>query len=404
MPFYKPLKEQNASTRKRAVKGLNALRAHFHRVKFPRKKTTESLILGTWNIRNFDDDRFDYGPREEESFYYLAEIISWFDVIAVQEINEDLGPMRKLMSVLGGHYDYILTDVSHSGLGGNAERLGFIYDKNKVDFKGVAGELVLPNKLLIGKEGELRRQFSRTPFGVEFQSGWFKFMFSTVHIYYGSNSKGDAKYRRRVDEIAAVAKYLSKEAKNSDANQILVGDFNIIKPGSAGFDALEKNGFTTVRNRRGSNKDQTTFYDQISFRSRRNELRLIDQPPAEEPVEGQDPELPDRVLQFFDTVYREDQFETYRPIMEKRLNEKIKEAEKVLADDKATKTAKRKATTRIKSKKKALASEAALKKYYNEWRTFQMSDHLPLWIELDIDFTDAYLEYLATWSPSQPDA
>ncbi|MEO8496238.1 MAG: endonuclease/exonuclease/phosphatase family protein [Planctomycetota bacterium] len=397
MPFYKPLKAESSATRKRTVAGLSALRDQFHKVKFPRKKTTESLILGTWNIRNFDDDRFDYGPREEESFYYLAEIISWFDVIAVQEINEDLWPLKKLMGVLGGHYDYLLTDVTHSGLGGNAERLGFIYDTNKVDFQGVAGEIVLPRKLLIGEDDQL--QFSRTPFGVEFESGWFKFMFSTVHIFFGSNAAGDAKYRRRVGEIEAVAKYLAEEARNSDANQILVGDFNIIKPGGVESNALENNGFTTIKNRLGSNRDQTKFYDQISFMSRRNELRLIGQPPATEPVAGQDPELPDRVLQYFDSVYRDDQFDTYKPIMVKRLEEKIKESEKVLKDDKASKSAKAKATTRIKSKQKAMASEAALKKYYDEWRTFQMSDHLPLWIELEIDFTDAYLKYLSNWNP-----
>ena len=30
--------------------------------------------------------------------------------------------------------------------------------------------------------------------------------------------------------------------------------------------------------------------------------------------------------------------------------------------------------------------------YMSNWRTFQMSDHLPLWIELKIDFSNQYLE------------
>lgn len=389
MPYYKRLKDESAATRKRTVKGLQALRSQYQDVRFPTKKITQSLVLGTWNIRNFDDDRFDYGPREEESFYYLAEIISWFDIIAVQEINADLYPMNKLMSVLGGSYKYILTDITHSGLGGNKERLGFIYDTNKVKFKGVSGEIVLPKKMLIGEDGTLQRQFSRTPFGAEFQSGWFKFNFSTVHIYYGSNSKGDAKYRRRVGEIEAVARYIAKEAKSNPSNQILVGDFNIIKPGSDGDNALRKCGFTSVRNRQGSNKDQTKFYDQISFLSRKNQLNLVDQAAPENAVPG----LPDRVLQFFDSVYTEDQFDLYRPIMEKRLNEKIKAAEKDLKQA-TSKTAKKKATKRIESKKKALSTTASMKKYYNEWRTFQMSDHLPLWVEIEIDFTDGYLNYL----------
>jgi len=32
--------------------------------------------------------------------------------------------------------------------------------------------------------------------------------------------------------------------------------------------------------------------------------------------------------------------------------------------------------------------------YLNEWRTFQLSDHLPLWVELDVDFAEDYLDNL----------
>ena len=33
--------------------------------------------------------------------------------------------------------------------------------------------------------------------------------------------------------------------------------------------------------------------------------------------------------------------------------------------------------------------------YFKQWRTWQMSDHMPLWIELQIDFTDDYLKRIA---------
>ena len=34
-----------------------------------------------------------------------------------------------------------------------------------------------------------------------------------------------------------------------------------------------------------------------------------------------------------------------------------------------------------------------MEKYFTgRWRTFQMSDHLPLWVELKIDFSDQYLK------------
>ncbi|ACL04278.1 Endonuclease/exonuclease/phosphatase [Desulfatibacillum aliphaticivorans] len=384
MPFYKPLKGMPIEDRQRTIAGIQRLRAQFDAVNFPGKKTSESLILGTWNIRNFDDDRFNYGPRMEESFYYIAEIMSRFDILAVQEICENLAPLDRLMHHLGYQYDYIVTDVTHSGLGGNRERLGFVYDKDKVKFKGVAGELVLPDKMLISEAADKGRQFARTPFGCQFQSGWFKFLFSTVHIYYGSASTKSQAYARRVEEIKAVAKYLSKEAKMSDANQILVGDFNILEPGSKGFDALEKNGFTAVRNRMGSNRDRTKYYDQISFRSRKNEVKLLE------------PKREDRVFQFFDSVYRPDDFETYKPVIQERLKAKLNIAKADLA--KATSKKKReKAENQIKAIEAARKSDASLEEYYGEWRTFQMSDHLPLWVELEINFSDAYLEYLLTY-------
>jgi endonuclease/exonuclease/phosphatase family metal-dependent hydrolase len=384
MPYYKPIKKLSAAERKRTVAGIQRLREQFAEERFPSKKASKSLILGTWNIRNFDDDRFGYGPREKESLYYIAEIISRFDIVAVQEICADLTPFNRLMGLLGRQYDYIMTDVTHSGLGGNKERLGFIYDQNKVHFKGVAGEIVLPDKMLIGGSTGKKGQFSRTPFGVEFQAGWFKFLFLTVHIYYGKASKTSPEYARRVEEIDAVAKYLAKEAKASNSNQILVGDFNILKAGSAGFNALEKNGFTMVHNQMGSNRDQTKFYDQISFQSRDNELVQME------------PDREDRIIQFFDSVFRDEDFSTYKPIIQKRLKAKLKKAEKELAAA-TSKTKKKKAKSQIKSLKAAGASDASLKEYYDEWRTFQMSDHLPLWVELEIDFSDEYLEYLSTY-------
>ena len=386
VPFYKPLKRLSADIRKRTVANLLNLRKQLED-ELPTKKTSESLILGTWNIRNFDDNRFGYGPRLDESFYYLAEILSRFDVIAVQEICDDLAPLNRLMDVLGGTYDYILTDVTHKDLGGNDERLGFIYDRSKVTFRGVAGEIVLPPKMMIaGPKGE-QRQFARTPFGCSFQSGWFKFMFTTVHIYFGDASVNSAEYARRVEEIEKVAKYLSIEADTRDDNYILVGDFNIIGPGSRDFNALVQNGFQIIQNRLGSNDQQTKFYDQISFKSRKNELTILE------------PEQDNRSFQYFKSVYSAEKFGSYKSMLRRLVEEKIRQAETDLQN--TTAAGKQKELKKqIDSLKASLASDAALEAYYTEWRTFQMSDHLPLWVELKIDFSNEYLNYLGTYTPA----
>jgi len=31
-------------------------------------------------------------------------------------------------------------------------------------------------------------------------------------------------------------------------------------------------------------------------------------------------------------------------------------------------------------------------KVYDDWRTYQMSDHLPMWVELRVDFGDEFLQ------------
>ncbi len=40
--------------------------------------------------------------------------------------------------------------------------------------------------------------------------------------------------------------------------------------------------------------------------------------------------------------------------------------------------------------------DQSLSYYAKTWRTFQISDHLPLWVELKIDFSNPYLEKLTT--------
>jgi len=380
MPYYGNIKYiAKKGDRQRLLDNLQQLRQQLTS-ELPERTTDKSLVLGTWNIRNFDDNRFGYGPRLQESLHYMAEIISRFDVLAVQEICEDLGPLDEVMSLLGRDYRYIITDMT-DGSGGNRERLGFIYNRNKVHFKGVAGEIVLPEKHLISSATK-KSQFSRTPFACSFQSGWFKFMFATVHIYFGKASKKSAGYKKRVAEINKVAQVLSRRAKKEDYNYVLVGDFNIVDFDGPAYDALQKHGFKVFKNKTGSNSNLTTYYDQISFRTRPNELRV-------------DEKKGHGVFNFFENLFNESHFDSYKQILKTGIDDDITD---LLAKHDKTKSKKIKAACKKKiTKKKALKnSNAKLLKYFMEWRTFQLSDHMPLWVELEIDFSGEYLDYLKT--------
>jgi len=119
------------------------------------KRDEGSFLLASWNLRDFDSNKFGHGKRLDESYLYIAEIISAFDLIALQEINRDLSALEKLMKILGRRdWDYIVTDTTE-GRGGNQERIAFVYNRHRISFAKMAGEVVLP--------GKNDRQFARTP-------------------------------------------------------------------------------------------------------------------------------------------------------------------------------------------------------------------------------------------------
>lgn len=258
----KALQKANPEAAKRCASRLLEMRKSLAPIR--KRKSDSSLLLATWNIRDFDSNKFGFGHRLPETFYYLAEIISSFDLIAVQEVNRDLSALHKVMGILGREWDYIATD-SMVGAGGNDERMAFVYNTEKVWFRKIAGEIVLPDGQLVvsrkkakaSKKGaaeeeppaeelakakavfeEVKQQFARTPFVVAFQSGWFRFSLCTVHIYYGAAS-GEA-LKRRIAEIERLVEFFAdrqdkeskqeKDRSDNVENYILLGDFNVVSP------------------------------------------------------------------------------------------------------------------------------------------------------------------------------
>jgi len=343
--------------RKRTAERLLVLRKQLE-LEIPTKTANETLLLATWNLRDFDSNKFGHGPRQEESFYYIAEIIAAFDLVALQEIYEDLSALKRVMRILGKNWDYIVTDVTE-GRSGNHERMAFVYDKCKVSFCNIAGEIVLPDRMLISGH----RQFARTPFIVAFQAGWFKFMLCTVHIYYGADS--GEKLKRRIEEIGTVAEFLAKRAKDHDINYILLGDFNIKHPEHKTMKVLKDQGFLVPEQlQEPSNIKQTMYYDQIAFKSKKGDFQLGD---GEVTSDGKKKENAG-VFEYDKSVFTEDDYETYKDYVdeERKESDKLDDSQSELEDN---------------------------QEYYREkWRTFQMSDHLPMWVELQIDFSDRYLE------------
>lgn len=360
--FYHQLRKlYTGDDRKRVVDNLQRLRKGIRKgsttsthtyVGVPPKDADDNLLIGSWNIRDFDKStKRGFGRRKWESLYYIAEVVSHFDILAVQEIN-NLDFWEDVMRILGSNWDYVCSDVTHSSIGGNGERMTFVYDKRKVSFKNMAGEIVLPDKYLITVDDNTNgKQFRRTPYLASFQSGWFRFDLCTVHIYYGSSS--GSKLQQRIQEINSVAKYLSEFAqktyKTDYRSLILLGDFNIVSPTHKTMEALKKNGFTTPPEIGKSNATGTMHYDQIAFKKME---RVIDYKAA-------------GVVELFKSIMKPSEWEKYKSQMRESSNGKNK-------------------------------SDAELKKYFNQWKTYHFSDHMPIWVQLKVNNSDEYLNYLKT--------
>lgn len=456
MPLYSDLKinvDDNPvirSKKKRVIENLKKLRValndHFDASR--KKVVRKSVKIATWNIREFGKEN--YGGRSFEELHYIAEILANFDIVALQEIRADLHEFQNLMHLLGPSWSYIATDVT-DGSAGNQERMVFLYNNDKVTFCNIAGELTLkedrkirasfgervklengiqleldgvdlsgvydaytakkgntvklkedleidlpqnsklrlpggakltlkkgmvitrpasgkasvaiPTPLVEGEDFGLRfpndsfddslRQFARTPFLIAFQAGWLKLNLCTVHIYFGSNDI-DNKLEQRKREIALLTEALANKARSEnefDEDSFLgvMGDFNIISKTDSTMQSLEQNDFVVPEELKtipGSNVARDKAYDQIAFW---NPDREFDYSKLD--IAGAN------VFDYYETIFRDDDEATYR------------------AEGKD-----------MNGLKKSNS--------YKTWRTYKMSDHLPMWIELRTDFSDEYLEFV----------
>ncbi|WDP91622.1 MAG: endonuclease/exonuclease/phosphatase family protein [Desulfobacter sp.] len=452
MPFYTRLASKNRgdAKRRRTVERLIALRASL--AKHLKESgsagdRSKSVRICTWNLREFGGNK--HGGRDYESLYYIAEILSQFDIVALQEVRQDLEEFNTLLKILGPDWDYLASDVT-PGHSGNGERMVFLFNQKKAFFRHIAGELTLPggakipasfgervllkngctlllpentdlsgeykartktsgSKVKLDRDLEIKlprgcalslpegcalsvqknslierpktgmaalefpgtaiestasqeygvrfpggsiddsfKQFARSPYIVSFQAGWLKLVFCTVHIYFGDNDDPRLLEQRKA-EIRALTTSLGDRARQEyeedPENRTLMGvlgDFNIISKTHETMAALENNGFIVPKELKkipGSNVKKDRTYDQIAFwepdRSRGYARLDI---------------LAAGVFDFFQEVYRHSDAPVYK------------------------------------------AEMGATRSSFDTWRTYKMSDHLPMWVELRTDFSDEYLE------------
>jgi endonuclease/exonuclease/phosphatase family metal-dependent hydrolase len=303
----------------------------------PRRTLTDTVLLATWNIREFATANKG-GTRLPESYFYIAELLDRFDIVAVQEVRDDMGALNRVLSLLGSHWKVLVTDTNKESPG-NGERMAILFDTRKVSHKGVAGEFVLPRSAA-------SPQLARTPLVASFQVGWTSFMLAVVHILWG---KSAADHPPKKEEIHQLARWLRKRTNDAAkaqaggassaewANLILLGDFNIFSADTESMTELTKTGgFTIPPEIQGlphTNLTGGRHYDQIAVRSSGDRFRLTGRAGG---------------IDWATLVFRPEDAAAY-------------------------------------------AGDVKAGMKYDAWRSFQVSDHLILWVELAADHGTDYL-------------
>jgi endonuclease/exonuclease/phosphatase family metal-dependent hydrolase len=224
----------------------------------------DKLLVATWNIANLGAQQ-----RRDEDRSLIAEIISWFDIIAIQECRENFSDLFDLHDMLPSSYRVIMSDAA-----GNNERMAFLYDSAKLTALEEVGEIAFPpSRYKTIKLAGIQQKFDgfdRTPYLAAFSAGRTSLMLVNVHLFYGDEKPQSI--ARRSLETFAIAKWadLRKKSAFSFTRELIVlGDFNMPKsdPGDPIFKALTKLGLELPEHSTqiASNITADANYDQIAF-------------------------------------------------------------------------------------------------------------------------------------------
>lgn len=338
------------SEKKRAIEKLLALKQSLENSVAPRK-TDNNLLVASWNIKEFGHTT----QRLPESYFYIAEILSYFDLIAIQEIKTSLNDLYIIQRLLGDDWGYLVNDITE-GDSGNSERSCYLFNKKRVQMAGLAGEIVLWDDIT---QISSIKQLKRTPYITGFTAGWKTFAMINLHLHPGSKTS-DIALRR--EEISLLLKALAEKKRRDrlwSENLICVGDFNFYAGESKDdptIRMINEAGFREVNSLIGvdTNASKTDAYDRFFLSS--NEYFTLGQNASGMESGG--------VFNPFESLFNDDEFSDY--------------AQHMIDDYTGSKD---------------MTDPVNQQKYFKHpWRKNQISDHFPIWCELIVDSSSVFLE------------
>ncbi len=340
----------SVAEKKRAITKLLELKASLDNSIAPRR-TDENLIIASWNIKEFGHTT----QRIPESYFYIAEILSYFDLIAVQEIKSSLNDLYIIMRLLGDDWGYLVNDITE-GDSGNSERSCYIFNRKRVQLAGLAGEIVLWDDLT---QISSIKQLKRTPYITGFTAGWKTFAMINLHLHPGSKT---ADISLRKEEVSLLLKALAEKKRRDrlwSNNLVCVGDFNFYTGATKDDPTIQMiadAGFKEVSGLVGidTNASQTDAYDRFFLSE--NEYFSLRQNSTGLENGG--------VFNPFNSVFKTDEESIYADYM---------------VDD-------------YTGSKDMTDPVNQIKYFKHPWRKNQISDHFPIWFELITDSSPVFLE------------
>ena len=242
------------------------------------KRRLKSVVIGTFNIRKLGAVK----NRSAGAWEFLKQTCQNFDLIAVQEVMDDMEGLRSLRQALGDDWGLVVSDVTGAafnraelirGARGNSERLAFLFRWKRIRRTELASDISydrtdVVNRIFRGRQsysaawdahlGDLGRwdekcrfakaagkrkpgrppielpdflTFIRQPHCASFQvvpkgtADPLQFLAVNAHLLYGVNPE------ERKWEFEALIDWLTLRAKNAARmyypNLVLLGDCNL---------------------------------------------------------------------------------------------------------------------------------------------------------------------------------
>lgn len=200
-------------------------------------KIPASQLDESMNFATWNIRDFGKKARSDDAIHLIAEIIYQFDLVALVELRDDLSDLKRVMQILGPYWKVVFSDFG-SDRAANSERVAYLFDKRMVSFSGLAAE-ASPPRARPERDIDYQQLFTwwRAPYMASFRAGSFDFVVLSAHMRWGR------KLSERRDALENLGKWIKERVHDDavlDRDWIVAGDFNIPKIGDRYFKALSQ--------------------------------------------------------------------------------------------------------------------------------------------------------------------